>query len=170
MVCKIGLSSLLKPLLSHTSSKFHKSYTPPAARIRVKVEDEYQTGIFFKCELRYWSFQVLNLIPWQLDLSQPAPWLLAPWQLAQWRLAQWRLAPGQLAPWTARPMDTSPNRQLAPWTARPMDNLPHSWLLANLYFTLLGTPHLNLFCIFICMYCTVQGCQQKQNRCKDRIK
>jgi hypothetical protein len=28
-------SSLLKPLLSYTSSKFRKSYTPPAARIRV---------------------------------------------------------------------------------------------------------------------------------------
>jgi hypothetical protein len=30
-------SSLLKPLLSYTSSKFRKSYTPPAARIRVNT-------------------------------------------------------------------------------------------------------------------------------------
>jgi hypothetical protein len=32
------LSSLLKPLQSYTSSKFRKSYTPQAARIRVKAE------------------------------------------------------------------------------------------------------------------------------------
>jgi hypothetical protein len=34
-------SSLLMPLQSYTSSKFRKSYTPPAARIRVKISALY---------------------------------------------------------------------------------------------------------------------------------
>ncbi len=45
-------SSLLKPLQSYTSSKFRKSYTPPAARIRVN-------SYFFSTKLFILIFQVL---------------------------------------------------------------------------------------------------------------
>jgi hypothetical protein len=62
---KISLDCPLKPLQSYTSSKFQKSHTPPAARIRVYKKKYVQ----YKEESVPESRAAVALIVWPIKLT-----------------------------------------------------------------------------------------------------